>query len=153
MNLNRLGQAFTRRSSRDGQGTDNSYLPAMEKEQRPAFSSGLVTGFLILSWYTTNIGVLLLNKYLLSNYGYKYPIFLTMCHMAACSILAYISVVWMKITPLQVRPKGGLPSLTRGLGCSASRHAADTYHAPHIDKLLRSVTNLGRQQGRHGQRR
>ncbi|CDY11341.1 BnaA03g01770D [Brassica napus] len=60
------------------------------------FTIGLVT-----SWYTANIGVLLLNKYLLSNYGFKYPIFLTMCHMTACSLLSYAAVAWLKIVPMQ----------------------------------------------------
>src|SRR5688572_3840312 len=60
------------------------------------FTIGLVT-----AWYSSNIGVLLLNKYLLSNYGFKYPIFLTMCHMTACSLLSYIAVVWMKMVPMQ----------------------------------------------------
>ncbi|KAJ8424622.1 hypothetical protein Cgig2_034188 [Carnegiea gigantea] len=39
--------------------------------------------------------------YLLSNYGFKYPIFLTMCHMTACSLLSYIAIAWMKMVPLQ----------------------------------------------------
>lgn len=60
-----------------------------------------VTIGLVSSWYASNIGVLLLNKYLLSNYGFKYPIFLTMCHMMACSILSYTAIVWMKVVPLQ----------------------------------------------------
>lgn len=38
---------------------------------------GITTLLLIGSWYFSNIGVLLLNKYLLSIYGFKYPIFLT----------------------------------------------------------------------------
>lgn len=56
---------------------------------------------LVAAWYSSNIGVLLLNKYLLSNYGFKYPIFLTMCHMTACSLLSYIAIAWMKIVPMQ----------------------------------------------------
>ncbi|KAH7548169.1 hypothetical protein JRO89_XS14G0077400 [Xanthoceras sorbifolium] len=60
------------------------------------FTVGLVT-----AWYSSNIGVLLLNKYLLSNYGFKYPIFLTMCHMTACSLLSYIAIAWMKMVPMQ----------------------------------------------------
>ena len=56
---------------------------------------------LIASWYSSNIGVLLLNKYLLSNYGFKYPIFLTLCHMMACSLFSYIAISWLKIVPLQ----------------------------------------------------
>ncbi|KAG6382664.1 hypothetical protein SASPL_157626 [Salvia splendens] len=60
------------------------------------FTIGLVT-----SWYSSNIGVLLLNKYLLSNYGFKYPIFLTMCHMTACALLSYIAIAWMRVVPMQ----------------------------------------------------
>ncbi|KAK6935771.1 Sugar phosphate transporter domain [Dillenia turbinata] len=60
------------------------------------FTIGLVS-----SWYSTNIGVLLLNKYLLSNYGFKYPIFLTLCHMMACALLSYLAISWMKIVPVQ----------------------------------------------------
>ncbi|XP_010543907.1 PREDICTED: probable sugar phosphate/phosphate translocator At5g04160 [Tarenaya hassleriana] len=56
---------------------------------------------LIILWYSSNIGVLLLNKFLLSNYGFKFPIFLTMCHMSACSILSYVSIVFLKLVPLQ----------------------------------------------------
>lgn len=63
--------------------------------------SRLFTIGLITSWYSSNIGVILLNKYLLSNYGFKYPIFLTFCHMMACSMLSYISISWLKIVPLQ----------------------------------------------------
>ncbi|XP_043724254.1 UDP-URONIC ACID TRANSPORTER 1-like [Telopea speciosissima] len=56
---------------------------------------------LIVLWYSSNIGVLLLNKYLLSNYGFIFPIFLTMCHMSACALLSYISIGLFKIVPLQ----------------------------------------------------
>ncbi|MED6204591.1 hypothetical protein PIB30_010445 [Stylosanthes scabra] len=65
-------------------------------------STGKVFTFgLIAFWYASNIGVLLLNKYLLSNYGFRYPIFLTLCHMMACSILSYVAISWMKIVPMQ----------------------------------------------------
>ncbi|KAK9279228.1 hypothetical protein L1049_012906 [Liquidambar formosana] len=60
------------------------------------FTIGLVT-----AWYSSNIGVLLLNKYLLSNYGFRYPIFLTLCHMMACSLLSYVAVSWLKVAPMQ----------------------------------------------------
>ncbi|KAL1152961.1 hypothetical protein V6Z11_A09G144400 [Gossypium hirsutum] len=56
---------------------------------------------LIILWYSSNIGVLLLNKFLLSNYGFRFPIFLTMCHMSACAFLSYVSIVFMKLVPLQ----------------------------------------------------
>ncbi|CAK8565860.1 unnamed protein product [Lathyrus sativus] len=72
----------------------------------PPLSGQLFGVCLISLWYASNIGVLLLNKYLLSNYGFKYPIFLTLCHMMACSILSYIAMSWMKVVPMQtVRSK------------------------------------------------
>ncbi|XP_010672894.1 UDP-URONIC ACID TRANSPORTER 1 [Beta vulgaris subsp. vulgaris] len=58
-------------------------------------------GSLIILWYSSNIGVLLLNKLLLSNYGFGFPIFLTMCHMSACAFLSYVSIVIFKVVPLQ----------------------------------------------------
>ncbi|KAK8956487.1 putative sugar phosphate/phosphate translocator [Platanthera guangdongensis] len=68
----------------------------------PAVTGRLFTLGLVVSWYASNIGVLLLNKYLLSNYGFKYPIFLTMCHMTACSLFSYVAIAWMKVVPMQV---------------------------------------------------
>ncbi|URE47547.1 UAA transporter family [Musa troglodytarum] len=67
----------------------------------PSVSGRLVTLGLVASWYSSNIGVLLLNKYLLSNYGFKYPIFLTMCHMTACSLLSYVAIAWLRVVPMQ----------------------------------------------------
>jgi len=64
-------------------------------------SSKTFTITLISAWYSSNIGVLLLNKYLLSNYGFKYPIFLTMCHMTACSLFSYVAIAWFKMVPMQ----------------------------------------------------
>ncbi|PHT37125.1 putative sugar phosphate/phosphate translocator [Capsicum baccatum] len=62
---------------------------------------GFFIATLITFWYSSNIGVLLLNKLLLSNYGFKFPIFLTMCHMTACAVLSYVSIVFLKIAPFQ----------------------------------------------------
>ncbi|XP_057462110.1 UDP-URONIC ACID TRANSPORTER 1-like [Actinidia eriantha] len=61
---------------------------------------------LIILWYSSNIGVLLLNKFLLSIYGFRFPIFLTMCHMSACAALSYLSIAFLKVVPLQ-RIKSG----------------------------------------------
>lgn len=67
----------------------------------PTVNGRLFTVGLVISWYSSNIGVLLLNKYLLSNYGFKFPIFLTMCHMTACSLFSYVAIAWMKLVPMQ----------------------------------------------------
>ncbi|KAL9290900.1 putative sugar phosphate/phosphate translocator [Arabidopsis thaliana] len=77
------------------QKSDMSSSSSSPKKQTLFISS------LIILWYTSNIGVLLLNKFLLSNYGFKFPIFLTMCHMSACAILSYVSIVFLKLVPLQ----------------------------------------------------
>lgn len=61
----------------------------------------LNTMLFIVAWYMSNIGVLILNKYLLTNYGFKYPIFLTMLHMCACSVYSYAAIVWLDIVPMQ----------------------------------------------------
>ncbi|KAE8098746.1 hypothetical protein FH972_016787 [Carpinus fangiana] len=68
----------------------------MSSKKQALFISSLV-----ILWYSANIGVLLLNKFLLSNYGFRFPIFLTMCHMSACAILSYISIAFLKLVPLQ----------------------------------------------------
>lgn len=66
-----------------------------------ALSSKVFTLLLVGAWYSSNIGVLLLNKYLLSNYGFRFPIFLTMCHMTACALLSYVGITWFKMVPMQ----------------------------------------------------
>lgn len=72
-----------------------------EKGSKMKGSSRFFTIGLVAAWYSSNIGVLLLNKYLLSNYGFKYPIFLTMCHMTACSLFSYVAIAWLKVVPMQ----------------------------------------------------
>lgn len=69
----------------------------------PSRKRALLIACLITLWYSSNIGVILLNKYLLSNYGFRFPIFLTMCHMTACALLSYASIVFLKLVPLQVK--------------------------------------------------
>ncbi|KAG7576708.1 Sugar phosphate transporter domain [Arabidopsis thaliana x Arabidopsis arenosa] len=79
----------------------NKKNPDQKPDMSSSSSSPLFISSLIILWYTSNIGVLLLNKFLLSNYGFKFPIFLTMCHMSACAILSYVSIVFLKLVPLQ----------------------------------------------------
>ncbi|CAL4910569.1 unnamed protein product [Urochloa decumbens] len=56
-----------------------------------AAASRLFTAGLVAAWYASNIGVLLLNKYLLSVYGFRFPVFLTACHMSACALLSTLA--------------------------------------------------------------
>eukprot|EP00898_Chlorokybus_atmophyticus_P003957 jgi/Chlat1/4562/Chrsp29S04469 len=64
-----------------------------------AAAMSFFTIFIVISWYLSNIGVLLLNKYLLSGYDFRYPVFLTMAHMVACSILSYVNTQVIKFVP------------------------------------------------------
>lgn len=66
-----------------------------------SISPSFLTAFIIASWYFSNIGVLLLNKYLLSFYGYRYPIFLTMLHMLSCACYSLVAIKWLEIVPFQ----------------------------------------------------
>ncbi|XP_077235586.1 nucleotide-sugar transporter family protein [Tasmannia lanceolata] len=67
----------------------------------PIPSPTLTTALIIASWYFSNIGVLLLNKYLLTIYGYRYPIFLTMLHMLSCAFYSFIFIHWLEFVPYQ----------------------------------------------------
>ncbi|KAK1306044.1 putative sugar phosphate/phosphate translocator [Acorus calamus] len=64
-------------------------------------SPALTTALIIGSWYLSNIGVLLLNKYLLTIYGYRYPIFLTTLHMLFCSAYSSAAIRFLGLVPLQ----------------------------------------------------
>lgn len=89
----------------DESGTEDNapFIPAavVAGVPLPALSPSMVTIFIIFSWYCSNIGVLLLNKYLLSNYGFRYPIFLTLCHMCSCCVYSYISIERFEVVPMQ----------------------------------------------------
>ena len=52
----------------------------------------IATEALTLCRYAANIGVVLLNKYLLSYYGFRFPVLLTLLHMVACSLLTAATV-------------------------------------------------------------
>lgn len=71
------------------------------RQQHLLISPGILTAATIGGWYFSNIGVLLLNKYLLSFYGYRYPIFLTMLHMISCAAYSLFAIKWLEIVPFQ----------------------------------------------------
>ncbi|XP_043724163.1 probable sugar phosphate/phosphate translocator At1g12500 [Telopea speciosissima] len=88
------------------QVVDIPATPTSEVRNYSSFSGGLfspnvITALIIASWYTSNIGVLILNKYLLSFYGYRYPIFLTMLHMLSCAAYSSIAIHWLQLVPFQ----------------------------------------------------
>ncbi|KAI3822172.1 hypothetical protein L1987_09756 [Smallanthus sonchifolius] len=80
-------------------GTTNNIFASISTTS--FISPTILTALIIASWYFSNIGVLLLNKYLLSFHGYKYPIFLTMLHMISCTFYSLIAIRWFQIVPFQ----------------------------------------------------
>eukprot|EP00959_Pyramimonas_sp_CCMP1952_P087912 1839479-Pyramimonas_sp.AAC.1 len=46
----------------------------------------------VLLWIALSAGVILFNKYILSEYGFPYPVALTLIHMGFCSIVAILVV-------------------------------------------------------------
>ncbi|KAL7608422.1 probable sugar phosphate/phosphate translocator At1g12500 [Lactuca sativa] len=80
-------------------GTSNNIFAALSITS--VVSPTILTALIIASWYLSNIGVLLLNKYLLSFYGFRYPIFLTMLHMISCTFYSLIAIRWFQIVPFQ----------------------------------------------------
>ncbi|KAL4334976.1 hypothetical protein GQ457_07G009770 [Hibiscus cannabinus] len=99
----RLDSTFT---AADDQVLDIPATPTAELKNSTyavgsTLSPNLVTALIIASWFMSNIGVLLLNKYLLSFYGYRYPIFLTMLHMLSCASYSYVAINFLEIVPRQ----------------------------------------------------
>ncbi|XP_062181345.1 probable sugar phosphate/phosphate translocator At3g11320 [Phragmites australis] len=73
-------------------GQDSHALPISAARDAASEPGGrLFTAGLVAAWYASNIGVLLLNKYLLSVYGFRFPVFLTACHMSACALLSCLA--------------------------------------------------------------
>ena len=66
-------------------------------------SSGMLSAYstaIIAAWYFSNIGVILLNKYLLSVWRFRYPIFLTTCHVVTGALMS-TAVRASRIVPKQ----------------------------------------------------
>lgn len=72
----------------------------MRPPQKPV-SSVLDTVVVVALWYASNIGVLILNKLLMSRFDFKFPFFLTACHMLSSSVLSSFVVGILKVVPSQ----------------------------------------------------
>lgn len=57
----------------------------------------------IVCWYASNTGLLILNKWLLSSYGFRQPVSLTLCHMLACTAMGSLSTAVGLVTPQPMR--------------------------------------------------
>jgi len=52
--------------------------------------ASLATAAVITAWYVSNTAILLMNKALLSSYGFRRPVLLTLAHMLACTLLGEV---------------------------------------------------------------
>ena len=48
-------------------------------------------------WISLSAGVILYNKYILTSFGFPFPVTQTMMHMAFCSVLAFVIVRVLKL--------------------------------------------------------
>lgn len=83
-------------------------------------ASLLVTIIAILSWYSSNISVLILNKYLLSSTGFRYPVFLTLCHMTASLLIGLLASVsqFFPLRPLKSKQQAYKVSVLAAVFCT-----------------------------------
>mmetsp|Transcript_11880 Transcript_11880/g.43458 ORF Transcript_11880/g.43458 Transcript_11880/m.43458 type:complete len:334 (-) Transcript_11880:4065-5066(-) len=63
---------------------------------------GLKAVIIVLCWYIANIGTLVLNKFLLPTF--RFPIFLTMLHMASCFMFSLVLVPGCGLVPFRKLP-------------------------------------------------
>uniref|UniRef100_A0A0E0KXY2 Sugar phosphate transporter domain-containing protein n=1 Tax=Oryza punctata TaxID=4537 RepID=A0A0E0KXY2_ORYPU len=94
--------------------SSSSAAAAADAAPSPAASGRLFTAGLVAAWYASNIGVLLLNKFLLSTYGFRYPVFLTACHMSACALLSYAAAAVSASSRAARRQQPTAPRRSRG---------------------------------------
>lgn len=78
-----------------------------------------VTCVVILSWYASNISVLLLNKWLLSSTSFRQPVFLTLCQMIVCVALGFCfsQAKLLPVRPLRSKSQFGRVALLSLLFC------------------------------------
>jgi drug/metabolite transporter (DMT)-like permease len=77
---------------------------SMDANASPAKASAILikaaeTAATVSIWIVLSAGVILFNKYILSVYGFPFPIALTMIHMSFCSMLAFVLVRVAKVVP------------------------------------------------------
>ena len=54
----------------------------------------VLTLLVVAAWYAANTGILLMNRALLSNFGFRRPLLLTLLHMSACALLGRACEPW-----------------------------------------------------------
>ena len=82
-------------SSRRRQAKTWANPPTPSSSPLPFLSRDSVLTFLVVAaWYAANTGILLMNRALLSNFGFRRPLLLTLLHMGACALLGKVCEPW-----------------------------------------------------------
>lgn len=58
----------------------------------------IITVLVVALWYAFNTGILIMNKALLTNFGFRRPLLLTLLHMTACAVLGNLCKPWEEST-------------------------------------------------------
>jgi hypothetical protein len=96
-------------SSASGDGVPTTRHPPRRAPgvRRPDPTGGrLLTAGLVAAWYASNIGVLLLNKYLLSVYGFVQRAFSNPCASFKRFCTEFVVIVCFHLPPTENHPKG-----------------------------------------------
>lgn len=93
--------------------------------------SATVTVLVILAWYTANIALVLLNKFLLSSTKFRQPCFLSLCHMAACVGMGLLisATGTMPLKPLKSRQQFGKIAVLAVMFCASIVRASKALRA------------------------
>ncbi|MEW5308111.1 MAG: hypothetical protein WDW38_000095 [Sanguina aurantia] len=59
----------------------------MSKADAASGTSHMMTSLMVAAWYSCNIAMILMNKFMLTSAGFHHPVFLTLCHMSTCAAL------------------------------------------------------------------
>ena len=73
-------------------GAATSSLASSLGLSRAQFVQALATYGYVTFWILTSAGVILYNKWILTVWGFHFPITLTMWHMSFCSLVAFVLV-------------------------------------------------------------
>jgi hypothetical protein len=86
--------------------THHAALPVSAAPTQPAAGGRLLTAGLVAAWYASNIGVLLLNMYLLSVYGFVQRAFSNPCASFKRFCTEFVVIVCFHLPPTENHPKG-----------------------------------------------
>jgi drug/metabolite transporter (DMT)-like permease len=71
-----------------------SSLPLSANSLSLLCRDSIITVLVVASWYASNTGILIMNKALLTNFGFRRPLLLTLLHMTACAVLGNLCKPW-----------------------------------------------------------